>query len=318
MRRKKSSLKKSLQNELVYFGFKLWTLWSKHLSLDSLGSYGEKLGIIAFYLLRRARRIGLNNLNLALGREKSEKEIKQICRESFKNIGKDMMETIRCLEYMDGYIKTHVRLEGKEYLDKALKQGKGVIALSAHIGNFPLMSARLAKEDYPLSVIARDSKNPKILKFMTSFRSALGIGSVPFKPKMTCVTQSFKALKENRILMLQIDLNAPSTEVWVDFFGYLVPTFKGPIVYSLRTGAPILPMFITRNSDSLHKVIIHPPFEANTTGNIQQDITSNIAQLTKIIEAVIREHPEQWWWVLQRFKRARDPKTGERIFLKHS
>jgi KDO2-lipid IV(A) lauroyltransferase len=179
------------------------------------------------------------------------------------------------------------------------------------------MGARLAKENYPLSIIARDSKNPKILKFMTSFRGAFGIESIPFKPKMTSAARSFKALKENRILMLQIDLNAPTTEAWVDFFGYLVPTFKGPIVFSLRTGAPILPMFIIRNSDSLHKVIIHPPFEVNTNRNIQQDITSNISRLTKIIETIIREHPEQWWWVLQRFKRARDIQTGERLFPKH-
>ena len=112
----------------------------------------------------------------------------------------------------------------------------------------------------------------------------------------------FKALKANRVLLLQIDQNAPITEAWVDFFGYLVPTFKGPVLFSIRTGAPIIPMFITRDSDLLHKITVHPPFDLKTTRNVDQDVTSNLAHLTKIIEAAIREHPEQWLWIYRRFK----------------
>jgi KDO2-lipid IV(A) lauroyltransferase len=316
-RRKRFSLIKSLEIYLVHLLFKLWIFWVRHLSIKSLGFYGEKLGTIALYLLRKPRKIALNNLHLALGSEKSEEEIKQICRDIFKNIGRDMMETSRCPEYGDSYFKTLVRLEGKEYLDTALKQGKGVIALSAHLGNFPLMCVRLANEGYPLSIVNRLSKNLKIVKLITSVTDTFGLELIPLKPPMTCVARCFKALKENRILMVHIDLNAPVTEAWVDFFGYLVPTFKGPVVFSLRTGAPILPMFTIRNPDSHHKIIIYPPFGLNTTGNAQQDITSNIAQLTKIVEATIRQYPEQWWWVLRRFKRARDIQTGESLFPKH-
>jgi KDO2-lipid IV(A) lauroyltransferase len=316
-RRKRFSLIKSLEIYLVHLLFKLWIFWVRHLSIKSLGFYGEKLGTIALYLLRKPRKIALNNLHLALGSEKSEEEIKQICRDIFKNIGRDMMETSRCPEYGDSYFKTLVRLEGKEYLDTALKQGKGVIALSAHLGNFPLMCVRLANEGYPLSIVNRLSKNLKIVKLITSVTDTFGLELIPLKPPMTCVARCFKALKENRILMVHIDLNAPVTEAWVDFFGYLVPTFKGPVVFSLRTGAPILPMFTIRNPDSHHKIIIYPPFGLNTTGNAQQDITSNIARLTKIVEATIRQYPEQWWWVLRRFKRARDIQTGESLFPKH-
>jgi KDO2-lipid IV(A) lauroyltransferase len=134
---------------------------------------------------------------------------------------------------------------------------------------------------------------------------------------MACVSRCFKALKENRILLLQIDQNAPATEAWVDFFGYLVPTFKGPVLFSMRTGAPILPMFMRRHSNNLHQITIHPPLTLNITGDVEQDILSNTARLTKIIEAAIRDYPEQWLWIYRRFKRARDPKTGERLFLKH-
>jgi KDO2-lipid IV(A) lauroyltransferase len=290
----------------------------KHLRLESLDFYGEKFAAIAFYFLRAARRIALNNLHIALGREKSDEEIERICRDSFKNIGKDMMETSRFLDYMDGSIKRLIKFEGKEYLDEALKQGKGVIALSAHLGNFPLMCTRLVDEGYPLSIVVRESKNPKIVKFMTSLRDSIGMESIPAKPRMTCVSGCLNTLKRNRILFAQIDLHARESEVWVDFFGHLVPTYKGPVVFSLRTGAPIVPMFIIRKPNNLHHIIIHPPAKLDVSGDMEKDITTNIARLTKIIEATIREYPEQWWWPLRRFKGAKDIQTGERLFPKRS
>ena len=303
---------------MEYFLFKLWVFWVRHLSLESLEFYGEKIGTIALYLIRKRKKIAQGNLHLALGREKSKEEIARICLDSFRNIGKDMMETSRCLGFGDNHLKMFVKLEGKEHIDHALRQGHGMIALTAHLGNFPLLGVRLVNEGYPLSIVARDPENPKVAKTITSFRESIGMESIPDKPRLTCVSRCLKALKENRILLLQIDQNAPVTECWVDFFGYLVPTFKGPVIFSLRTGAPILPMFIIRNPDSLHKVMIHPPFVLNVSGNTEQDILSNIARLTKMIEATIREYPEQWWWIHRRFKRARDIHTGESLFPKRS
>lgn len=310
-------MRKSFENHFGYLLFKLWVYWVKCLSLESLVSYGEGLGTLALSLLRKRKKIALNNLHLALGKEKSQEEIERICRDSFRNIGKDMLEISSCFNFKEGYLKTLVELEGKEHLDDALRRGNGAIALTAHLGNFPLMNVRLVNEGYPLSLVARDPENPKVAKMITSYRDAVGIESIPDKPRMACVSKSLKALKQNRILLLQIDQNAPATECWVDFFGYLVPTFKGPVIFSLRTGAPILPMFIIRNPDSFHKLIIHPTFQLSITGNAEQDIISNIARLTKIVETAIREYPEQWWWIHRRFKRARNIQTGERLLAKH-
>ena len=316
MGRKKSNFRKSFENHLGYLFFKLWVFGVNCLSLESVTSYGERLGTLALFLLRKRKRIALGNLHLALGKEKSREEIERICRDSFKNIGKDMLEISSCFNFEESDLKRLVKLEGKEHLDDALRRGNGAIALTAHLGNFPLMNVRLVNEGYPLSLVARDPENPRLAKMITSYRDAVGMESIPDKPRMACVSKSLKALKQNRILSLQIDQNAPATECWVDFFGYLVPTFKGPVIFSLRTGAPILPMFIIRNQDSFHKLIIHPPFQLNITGNVEQDITSNIARLTKIVETAIREYPEQWWWIHRRFKRARDIRTGERIWPK--
>jgi KDO2-lipid IV(A) lauroyltransferase len=316
-RKKRFSLGKSLKIHLGYLLFRLFTSWVNRLPVESLASYGEKLGLLAFHLLRRWRRVAFGNLNLVFVKEKSKDEIRWICRELFQNIGKDMLEVYRSPDFKEKYFKTLVKFEGEEHLNRALNQGKGVIAVSAHLGNFSLMCARLATAGYPLSLVVRDPQNPKIAKATRSLRDAVRIASIPDEPRIACVSKCFKALKENRIVMLQIDQSAPITEAWVDFFGFLVPTFKGAALFSARTGAPILPMFIKRNSDNLHKITIHPPVTLKNLGNTEEDITANTAQLTKLIETAIRDYPEQWLWIYRRFKRARHIETGERIFLKH-
>ena len=135
MSRRKLSLRKVLEFHFRYLLFRLRALWVKHLSAGSLTSYGEKLGTLTLYLLKKRRKIALNNLTLALGREKSKKEIERICRSSFKNIGMDIMEISRGLDFEDGYFKEMVKFEGRQHLDHALRGGKGVIAVTAHLGH---------------------------------------------------------------------------------------------------------------------------------------------------------------------------------------
>ena len=178
--KKRFSLGRFLKIHLGYLLFRFSIFCVKCLPLESLASCGEKLGLIGFHLLRGWRRVAFANLNLALGKEKNRDEIHWICRELFKNIVKDMMEACRLDDLEDSYFKNLVRFEGKQHLDNALKEGKGVIALSAHLGNFPLMGARLVNEGYPLSVVIRDQENPKIAADAVSFRDSLGS-----KPSLT-------------------------------------------------------------------------------------------------------------------------------------
>jgi len=113
MGRRKSNFRKFFEIHLGYLLFRLLAAWAKRLSINSLGSYGQKMGALAVYLLPKRKKIALNNLNLALGKEKSQEEIERICRDSFKNIGTDLLEISRFLDFEDGYVKERVTIEGK-------------------------------------------------------------------------------------------------------------------------------------------------------------------------------------------------------------
>ena len=106
--KKKFFLGRFLEIHLGYLLFRFSTFWVKCLPVEFLASCGGKLGLLAFHLFRGWRRVAFANLNLALGREKGKDEIYWICRELFRNIGKDMLEVYRCPDFKDGYFKTLV------------------------------------------------------------------------------------------------------------------------------------------------------------------------------------------------------------------
>jgi KDO2-lipid IV(A) lauroyltransferase len=160
-------------------------------------------------------------------------------------------------------------------------------------------------EKYPFSLVLRDPRDEMLAKTLRDLRSNVGIESIPVHPRKACIAQSLACLKRNEILFLQIDQNASSQDLWVDFFGWQVPTFKGPVVFSMRTGAPLIPMFIVRDSSGQHQLTIKPPFTLTKTDNQEDDILQNTASLTKLIEGYIEQYPTQWWWFHRRWKKAR-------------
>ena len=301
--------KPSLRKRILYFWARLWANFvirlAKWLPLKSFCFVAGILGTTGFCLMRKRRRIAYHNLQIAFGRSKTKRECDEIIKTTFRDTAKNALEVAKLIYTNPVFLRELISIDGLEYLDNALGQGKGVVALSAHMGNFALIGPRLFLEGYPFSLIARDPKDKTLAKTLLGFRNTLGIDSIPDKPRRTCVAKSLASLKKNGILYLQIDQNASSEDLWVDFFGWLVPTFRGPVVFSLRTGAPILPMFIIRDAPNHHTLIIKPPFDLISTENKEDDIHQNTAKLTKLIEAYILQYPTQWWWFHRRWKKAK-------------
>ena len=305
----KRDKKPYLRKRISYFWARIWANFAirlaEWLSLKSLYLVAGILGGIGFYLMKKRRQIAYRNTQIAFGNSKTKRECDEIVKTTFRDSAKNAMEVAKLIHTDPHFLRELISIDGLDHLDNALNQGKGVVALSAHMGNFALIGPRLILEGYPFSLIARDPKDKILAKTLLDYRNTLNIDSIPDKPRRACVAKSLASLKKNGILFLQIDQNASSQDLWVDFFGWLVPTFRGPVVFSFRTGAPILPMFIIRDASNHHKLIIKPPFKLINTENKEDDIHQNIARLTKLIEAYIKQYPTQWWWFHRRWKKAK-------------
>jgi len=258
---------------------------------------------IAFFFVVRLKRIARETLRIAFEGKKSESEISFIIKRCFKNFGRGLVELVYYIHNPDK-VKKRFTFEGKEYLEEALQRGKGVIAVTAHFGNFALMQLAFAQFGYPIKVIIRKARDRKIAEY--SFRKMTDLKVYPIHslPARRCVQESLSALKNNEIVFVLLDQNFGSgTGVFVDFFGRKAATGTGPIVFAERSGAPILPLFCVRegNSDN-HKVIIEPPFDITLRDNRDEMMLENVSKITQIIEKYIRRYPHEWGWMHRRWK----------------
>ncbi len=272
------------------------------LSYDVVRALTHVFIAIGFRCAIRQRKLAVESLGIAFGKEKSGQEIKRITRDCFENFGRGMIELIYFMSHPQ-MIKDRVTFEGKEHLDEVLRQGKGVIGVSAHFGNFPLMLLRIAQEGYKTNAIIRPARDEKIEKYFLAQRTKLGLNTIYSHPRRECVNNSLKALRNNEFLFIPLDQNFGSGGgVFVDFFGQKAATATGPVVFAMRTGAPLLPIFIVRQKNDHHKIIIDSPLYLIEGKDSEETTLINTARITKVIENYIIQYPQEWGWMHRRWK----------------
>ncbi len=257
----------------------------------------SQLGILTYYFLKRSRLIVLDNLSRCFP-EKDAKEIRRIARESFRNQAKNLIEVVSLSKINLSRLQTLVSAEGLDNLSNALKEGKGVLILSAHLGNWELLGVYLSMVGYPINVIARRIYDERLNNILVNLRESKGVKCIL---RSESVYQVLRCLRRNEALGVLIDQDTKVQGVFVEFFGRLAYTPQGLAALSLRTGAIVVPGFIVRVGNK-HKVIIKKKVELKRSQDEKQDIKDNTQIFTKIIESMISSYPSQWVWMHERWK----------------
>jgi KDO2-lipid IV(A) lauroyltransferase len=303
-------LNKKIKRGLARYSFHIFTTLFRISPYWLVRFISNSLLTITFTLLKRMRKHAMETLTIALGKEKSPEELADICTRCFYNLGKGFIE----LAYYVWHPvmikqKVHFRGNSQENLEAVLKEGKGAIAVTAHFGNFSLMFAYLAQMGYPTNAIMRPSRDPKLEKSLLKLRTQIGLKTIYNAPKLTCVSQTIKALRANEIVLIPMDQNHGSKAgVFVEFFGLPSGTASGPAIFAMRTGSPILPIFTIRTGKDIHEVIVEPFFYLEQKATDEETVQVNIQKITTIIERYIRKYPEEWGWMHRRWKS--QPKTS--------
>jgi KDO2-lipid IV(A) lauroyltransferase len=269
---------------------------------------GRAFAALAAIFSGRRKKIALANLRLVFGTRKSEEEINAIYRACLTRTVTSFVEAMKFCFLPRPAARGRIEIEGKKHLDAMLKKRKGIIIAGLHLGNFPLLAAKLAMEGYPIAVIIKKPRNKYLAQLYTRMTNAVGVGFIDGGQRKEAAQQSLRQLRGGGIVYIVIDQNPPYPDIMVDFFGYAVPSFKGPVVLALRTGATILPAFIVYSNGWRHKLFIEKPFVLESAGDQEGDVVHNLARLMKLTEGYIVQYPEQWWWWHRRWKRYIDYK----------
>lgn len=292
------SLKRALARNVLYF-FSWFFRWVPYRLMRAVTYFFIRM---SFVFLFSKKRIARENLNIAFGQEKTLCQREQILRQCFSNFGQGAVEMLYFMSHLKE-MGNRVTYQGWEHFERALQSGRGIIVVTAHFGNFPLMLFSLANKGYPVNIVMRPARDKVLEADLLRKRAQVNLRTIYAVPPKQCVLQCIRVLREKEILFILSDQNFASKKgVFVDFFGKKAATGTGPAILSLRTDAIVLPMFIVRQEDDHHVVMIEEPVQMQKMATQQETLLSNTQRITQVIESYIRRYPQEWAWMHNRWK----------------
>jgi len=216
-------------------------------------------------------------------------------REVFRNFGKYLVEFFQMNNMVNRhFIENNVRIFGREHMDQALKEGKGGVVVTAHIGNWEMGAVLLSMLGYPIKAVALPHRERPVNDLFNRRRVEKGVEVIPTN---TALRQCIEQLRGNKFVGFVADRDFGTHGVKMEFLGRKTLIPKGAAMFSLKTQAPIIPVFLLRNEDGTFNLSIHPlirPPKRKLDMNEDEIVLGIMKQYVTVIEDQIRANPTQW------------------------
>lgn len=254
------------------------------------------------WALHVRRRVMLANLRLAFP-EMSEQERRVVARRTFVTLGRNMGEFLGLKrlsrEELEGlFVYDPGAWEG--YL-AARDRGNGVVACTAHFGNFEMLASVHNLKGVKITTISRAMRPEWFDRAWRRFRRSTGVEEVMARPGET-LKGALQALKSGRVLGYVFDQNATRNGIFPTFFGVPAATAPAPFWLAARTGAAVVFTLDVPLPGGRHRIVIEGPLEPPRSGDSERDALAFMQDLNDRLERHVREHPHLWYWLHRRWK----------------
>jgi len=261
-------------------------------------------GRLLYHLLPYRRGVVLGNLRRVFSKVLPEVEIRRLAQAYYAHYLRFLIEFIR-LPFMSAKRRrTWIRVENMESPINAHKQGKGLILLTGHFGNFEVATVAGIGQ-FPQYRgkfhFVRRALNPRLLNDFVTWRFLrAGFGTLP---KRGSLDRILELLADGAVIVYVFDQHAGKKDgVTVDFFGHPAGTFKSVALLALTTGAPVIPAYSWREPDGSHVLRFEEPLPLIECEDTSEAIRRNTRAYNAAIERMLLRHPEQWIWMHRRWK----------------
>jgi KDO2-lipid IV(A) lauroyltransferase len=264
---------------------------------------GRIFGMLLYFLSKQRRDITLTNLKNAYPTKRS-KEITDICKFSYQNLGISIFELIKFRTQSISEIKNIIKFTNPELITEVYNRGKGLIMMTGHFGNWEMLALATGIEtsstlQHGINVVAKNQKNAFFDNYIIDNREKFGNKVINAG---NAAKEMIKLIKNKEIVALIVDQSAdPNKDVFVDFFGNPAATYEAPAVLALKFNLPILVSYAIRQKDNTYIAT----FEELKHDDLLFD-KEGIKELTlrhvKHLENQIRLHPDMWSWQHRRWK----------------
>ncbi len=278
---------------IEYWIFRLIILLGRPFS-PKVGYFFARIIADICYLFFRGKRRALKDAMSRILDSADEREVSRASHRSFRNFGKYVVDFIHFLDTTPEEVRRRIVFEDFEPINKAMAEGRGIIFITLHFGNWDMGAAGLSAYGYPVNVVAETFEYPRMNALIQGSRRHLGMKVTPIEKVGPSIV---RALRRGEILALLIDVPEPGGTVRVDFFGAPIEVPAGPARIALRTGARVMPAVLVRVRGEEDKIrpVVDLELTYEKTGDEQEDVRRLTQQIMSSLERLIRHHPDQWF-----------------------
>lgn len=259
---------------------------------------GKLLGLLFYSLAIPHRRLVRRNLQFCYP-EWSAKEIRELSRRIFMNFGITLVEMLQCTFMSHEEVLNALRVEGEENFNKAFKSNRGIVIVSAHMGNWEVGLHITNYYGKPMLGVAAKTRYGWADILLSRSRNRLGNTIIDKKGALPKITEG---LRRGEVIGMLIDQSRRKHGVEVTFFGRKATASPAAALLALRCNSLVLPAFCVRRSDGQLTIQVKTPFELTRTGDLRSDIQSNTQRMIDVVEEMVRTYPDQWFWLLKPWK----------------
>jgi KDO2-lipid IV(A) lauroyltransferase len=300
-----------LPHYLQYYALRGAIAALDRLSLRRAGRIGEWIGTLGYRPLGIRRAVVERQVRAAFP-VLPESEVLRIARASYAHLGRTSIETALLPAYSrQQVLAMFERIEGADVLARARARGKGLLLVSGHLGNWELAGSFVAASGVPIEAVARGMENPLFDRYITRTRHSLGMTIIH---DADAVRRVPRATREGKAVAMLVDQGAVGlASSWVPFFGRQAKTPRGPAVFALRLGAPVVFATALRQPSGKY-IMYYEEVPVTPTGDLEADVDRIVADYTSTLERWIRRAPEQYFWHHRRWKHQRagtPPELGD-------
>ena len=289
-------IRRTIVFRLALILYKLFNIIPRKLSLF-IGSWA---GLAAWKIITKDQRLIFQHLSLCYDDSMSPNEKVNLGQRIFINSGRNLADLVRTPRHYDSELRAVIEVEGLNHFDAAYKRGKGVFGVTAHLGNFELLAVFLAKLGYKTGVISRRLADSNLNSLLVEQRQKGGVANFYASDSPVGMV---KCLKSGGAIGVLIDTDSSRVR------GEFIPVFDRPAkvpvgqsIMALEMGIPLIPLACIRNGSDRYRVIIKPEIPINRTNDEKKDIYNTTLACSRELEKLIRQFPDQWIWMHNRWK----------------
>ncbi len=269
-----------------------------HLPLKLLYFIAKRVADIQ-YLYKKGIRQGVkSNIRQVLtfqahqnGKSLNERLSEKYVKESFYNFARYAAEFSYLPKINKNNLKKFITIKGKRYLDQALAKGRGVVSITAHLGNWELGGVVTTLLGYPVNAVALPHKTSERDRIFVERRKHQGVKVIPWGKELKKI---IRALAKNEIVALLGDRLIGEQGILIEFFGRKTKIPKGPAALALKMNCPIVPGFLIRIKEGRFLLIFEPPILPTKTDDREKDLEELARRALGVVEKYILAYPSQW------------------------